>query len=53
MEEDLLKYDDFAIKTMLLKISRQELEKCVNENKVPSKDVLDTINTLVNFHKIL
>ena len=53
MEEELLKYDDYAIRTMLLKISRQELEKCINDNKVPSKEVLDTINTLVNFYKIL
>lgn len=53
MEEELLKYDDYAIKTMLLKISRQELERCMSDNKVPSKEVLDTINTLINFHKIL
>lgn len=45
------KYDDYAIKQMLLKISRKELEKCFNEEKVPSREVLDTINTLVNFYK--
>lgn len=53
MEEDLNQFDDYFIKTTLTKISRRELEKCEKENKVPSKEILDTINTLINFHKIL
>ena len=49
---ELQKYDDYVIKKTLLKITRKELEKCINEEKVPSREVLDTINTLVNFHKV-
>lgn len=55
MEEknEFEQYDDYVIKEMLFKISRRELEKCNKEQIVPSREVLDTINTLVNFHKIL
>ena len=52
MEEDLNQFDDYVIRKSLLKISRREIEKCEKENKVPSKDILDTINTLINFQKI-
>lgn len=50
IEKELQKYDDYTIRQMLFNISRKELEKCIKEEKVPSKEVLDTINTLVNFH---
>lgn len=50
MEKEMNKYDDYVIRNTLFKICRKELEKCEKENKVPSKEVLDTINTLVNFH---
>lgn len=40
---------DLEIRKMLIEISKKELEKCIKEEKVPSKEVLDTVNTLVNF----
>lgn len=52
-EEELNKYVDYVVEKMLFNISRRELEKCNEKQTVPSKEVLDTINTLVNFHKIM
>ena len=40
------------IETLLIEITQQELEKCKNEKRVPSKEVLDTIETLINISKI-
>ena len=52
MEEDLNIYNDYYIKNALLRISRKQIEECEKENKVPSKEVLDTINTLTNFQNV-
>ena len=41
--------DESFIETTLLKIIRSKLEDCEKNKTVPSSDVLDTINTLVNF----
>ena len=41
--------DERFIEITLLKIIRSELEKCEKNKIAPSSDVLDTINTLVNF----
>lgn len=49
MEKDKTKFDDYFIETTLLKIIRSNLEECQKNKTVPSSDVLDTINTLVNF----
>ncbi len=38
-----------SIEKTLLRIVRTELEKCEENKQVPSREVLDTINTLVNF----
>lgn len=43
------KFYDLEIKETLIRISEKELKKCAKEEKVPSKEVLDTVNTLVNF----
>ena len=43
----------FGKELTLDQMMRQFKKKCEKENKVPSKEILDTINTLINFHKIL
>lgn len=47
MEEE---FKDVTMYNMLINITYRELKKCDEEEKVPSKEVLDTINTLINFH---
>lgn len=40
------------IERLLTELIQQELEKCKEEKRVPSKEVLDTIETLINITKI-
>ncbi len=45
-------FKDATIRDILMEISKNELEKCKQEKKVPSKEVLDTINTLSYFYEV-
>jgi len=48
-KDENMKYDDYFIEKTLLKIIRKNLETCTQNNEVPSREILDTINTLVSF----